>query len=126
LNLSRFRERVERSLHGSLTCAKRNRQRRTGPRLTVGEESEYVAILVFDRPRQHHHFTCAARRQRKPTLRRSDIGQRPKQLAKPSDFDTQPHAMRFIHESRTERASKEQAPRNVTGPRLGQRACKSE
>ena len=53
-------------------------------------------MLLFDGPRQHDDLACAARRQRKPSLRRAHVGQRPKHRAKPPDFDSQPRAMRFI------------------------------
>ena len=43
-------------------------------------------MLLFDRPRQHDDLACAARRQRKPSLRRAHVGQRPKHRAKPPDL----------------------------------------
>ena len=53
-------------------------------------------MLLFDGPRQHDDLACAARRQRKPSLRRAHVGQRPQHRAKPPDLDPQPRAMRFI------------------------------
>jgi hypothetical protein len=54
----------------------------------------------------------------KPSLRRNDIGHWPKHLPKTSNFDSQPDAMRFIDESRSESAGKERVSRSVAGPRL--------
>ena len=68
-------------------------------------------MLLFDGPRQHDDLACAARRQRKPSLRRAHAGQRPKHRAKPPDFDAQPRAMRFIGELRSECARDERVPR---------------
>src|SRR5205814_10375312 len=57
---------------------------RARPRFTVGEEGEHgpmlLRMLLFecDGPRQHDDLACAARRQRKSSLRRAHVGQRPK------------------------------------------------
>jgi hypothetical protein len=83
-------------------------------------------MVIFDRSRQHDYFTCATRHQRKPTLRRTDIGQRPKHFAKPSDFDSQPHSMRFIDGSRSECVGKELVSSRVPGPDLSQSAYQCE
>jgi hypothetical protein len=83
-------------------------------------------MLVFDGLCQHGDFACAARRQYKPSLRRAHASQRPKQLPKPTDFDSQPRAMRFIDEPCSECARKEHIPRNVAGPRFCQRSCERE
>ena len=64
-------------------------------------------MLLIDGPRQHDNLACAARRKRKPSLRRADAGQRPKHPAKPPDFDSQARAMRFIGELRSECPRKE-------------------
>jgi hypothetical protein len=50
-------------------------------------------MVVFDRLREHDDLACAARRQRKASLRRAYAGQRPKHPAKPSDFHPQSCAM---------------------------------
>src|SRR2546430_13709417 len=47
-------------------------------RLAVGEEGEHRRMLLFDGQRQHDDLACAARHQRKPSLRRAHAGQRPK------------------------------------------------
>src|SRR3989449_7941685 len=83
-------------------------------------------MLLFDGPRQHDDRACAARRQRKPSLRRAHVGQRPKHRAKPADFDSQPRAMRFVRELRSECARDERVPRYVSRPRFAQRACERE
>jgi hypothetical protein len=85
--LARFLERVERPLHGALAGSKRKRQGRARPRLTVGEKGKDRRMLPFDGRGQHDDLACAKRRQRKPSLRRLHAGQRPKQRAKPPDFD---------------------------------------
>jgi hypothetical protein len=61
-------------------------------------------MLLFDGRRQHDDLARAARRQRKASLRRAHVGQRPQHRAKPPDFDPQPRAMRFIGELRPEGA----------------------
>ena len=83
-------------------------------------------MLLFDGPRQHDYFPCAARRQRKTSLRRAHVGQRPKHRAKPPYFDSQPRTMRFIDELRSECARDERVPRYVSRPRFAQRACERE
>ena len=83
-------------------------------------------MLIFDGPRQHDDIACAARHQRKPSLCRVHVGQRPKHRAKPPDFDSQPPTMRFIGEPRSECPRNEHVPRHVSGPRFAQRAYKSE
>ena len=83
-------------------------------------------MLLFDRRRQHHDLAGAARRQRKASLGRAHVCQRPKLHAKPPDFDPQPCAMRFIGVLRPEGASEERAPRHVSGPRFAQRAGERE
>ena len=83
-------------------------------------------MLVFDGPRQHDDLACAARRQRKPSLRRAHVGQRPKHRAKPPYFDSQPRAMRFIGALRSECPRDERVPRHVSGPRFAQRSCERE
>ena len=52
-------------------------------------------MLLFDGRRQHHDLACAARHQRKPSLRCAHAGQRPKRPAKPPDLYPQPCAMRI-------------------------------
>src|SRR6195256_1668133 len=83
-------------------------------------------MLLLGGPRQNHYLACAARRQRKTSLRRGHVGQRPKHLAKPPYFDSQPRTMRFIGELQTECARDERVPRYVSRPRLAQRACERE
>ena len=83
-------------------------------------------MLLFDGPREHDDLACAARRQRKPSLRRAHVGQRPKHRAKPPYLDSQPRTMRFIGELRSECARDERVPRYVSRPRFAQRACERE
>jgi hypothetical protein len=45
-------------------------------------------MLLFDGPRQPDDLACAARHQRKHSLRRAHAGWRPKHRAKPPDFDS--------------------------------------
>src|SRR5205823_12657831 len=78
LHLACWRKRVECPLHGALAASKRKRQGRARPRLAVGEEGEHCRVLLFDARRQHDDLACAARRQRKTSLRRAHVGQRPK------------------------------------------------
>src|SRR5256886_10319360 len=67
-------------------------------------------MLLFDGRRQHDDLACAARRQRKPSLRRAHLGQRPKLRAKTPEFDSQPCTIRFIGVLRPEGACDERAP----------------
>ena len=83
-------------------------------------------MLLVERPRQHDDLACAARRQRKPSLRRPHAGQCSKHSAKPADFDSQARAMRFIGGLRAECASNENVPRHVSSPRFAQRASERE
>jgi predicted dithiol-disulfide oxidoreductase (DUF899 family) len=83
-------------------------------------------MLLFDGPRQYGDLACAARRQRKPSLRRAHAGQRPQHRAKPPDLDPQPCAMGFVGALRSECPRDEHVPRCVSGPRLGQRARERE
>ena len=62
----------------------------------------------------------------KPSLRRAHVGQRPKHRAKPPDLDSQPRAMRFIGELRSEGARDERVARDVSRPRFAQRARERE
>jgi len=57
--------------------APRKRQSRARLRLAIGEEGEHCRMLLFDGPRQHDDLAYAARRRRKPALRRAHVGQRP-------------------------------------------------
>ena len=108
----------ERPLHGTLAGVKRERQSRTRPQLTVGQEGKHRRMLFFDGPCQHDDLGCAARRQRKPSLRRVHAGQRAKRRAQPSDFHAQSRAMRFIGDLRSESARDECVPGHVPGPRV--------
>src|SRR5260370_40717780 len=114
LDLAGCRKRVERPLHGALARSKRKRKGRARPGFTVGEEGEHRRMLLFDGPRQHDYLARASRRQRKTLLRRTYVRQRPKQGAKPRDFDSQPRAMRFIDELESECARDQRVPRYVS------------
>jgi predicted dithiol-disulfide oxidoreductase (DUF899 family) len=83
-------------------------------------------MLLFGGSRQDEDLACAARRQRKTTLGRAHVGQRPKHLAKPPYFDPQPRAMRFVGDLRSECASHERASRYVSRPSFAERACERE
>ena len=76
-------------------------------------------MLLLDRPRQHDDLACAARHQRKPSLRRAYAGQRPQHRAKPPDLDPQPRAMGFIGMLCAECAREEHISRHVFGPGFG-------
>jgi len=80
-------------------------------------------MFFFDRPREYDDFARPARRQQKAAVGRNDCGQCPQHSAQPPDFDTQPRAVRFIHELRSECARKKDIARHVSGRRLAQRAC---
>jgi hypothetical protein len=73
LHLAGCRERVESPLHSALARPKRQRQGRTRPRLTVGEEGEHIRMFLFHWPRQYDD-AFSARRQCKPKLRCADAG----------------------------------------------------
>ena len=83
-------------------------------------------MLTFDGPCEYDDLACMARRQEKPAPGRTYRGECPKHSAQPPDFDTQPRAVRFVHEFRSECARKQDIPRNVSGPRFAQRACEFE
>ena len=83
-------------------------------------------MLIFDGPCEYDDLACTARCQLKPALGRTDRGESPKHSAQPPDFDTQPRAVRFVREFRSECALEQYIPRNVCGPRLAQRACEFE
>ena len=106
--------------------AKRQRQRRAGPRFAIGEEGEHGRMLLFYGRRQHDDLACAARLQRKTSLRRTHLGQRSKHLAKPAGFDPQSRAQRFIGELQAECARDERVSRYVSRPCFAQRACERE
>ena len=81
---------------------------------------------LFDGPRQHDDLAGAARRQRKPPLRRAHAGQRAQRCAKPPHLDPQPRAMRVIGMLRAECPRDEHVARHVVGPRFAERACERE
>jgi hypothetical protein len=79
-------------------------------------------MLVIHRPRQHHDILRLARDQCEAAPGRGNIGYRPKQLPKPPDFDSQPHAMRFINKLRSEGTNQKRIPGSITRPCLAQGA----
>src|SRR4030095_11087961 len=118
LALACCRQRVERPLHGALACSKRQRQARARPRLTVGEDGEHRRMLLFDGPREDDDLASTARRQRKSSLRRAYVDQRPKHRTKSADLDSQARAVRFIGALRSEGAGDEGVPGYVSPPRF--------
>ncbi len=84
-------------------------------------------MFLVNRPRQHDDLAHAARRQHKPSLRRVHVGQGPKDRAKPSDFNAQARAVRFIGASpSSEGPGNERGSRHVSRPRFAERARKRE
>src|SRR5262249_38915474 len=118
LHLALRGERVERSLHGALACSEREREGGAGPRFTVAEEREDIPVLLVDGPREDHDLARAPRRQHEPTLRPGHVGERLELAAKPSDFDSEPGAMRFIGELRAERPRDEVRSGRIARPRF--------
>ena len=83
-------------------------------------------MLLFDGPRQYDNLACTSGHQREPSLRRVHAGQRPQHPAKSPDFDSQPSAMRFVCDLRSECPRDERAPRHVSRPRFAERTRKRE
>ncbi len=83
-------------------------------------------MLLFDRCCEHDHIARVKRRQREAVFGRGHVGQRPQRLAKPTDLDAQPRAMRFIDMLRPECSRKQRASRHVFWPRFCERAGKRE
>src|SRR5262245_4842678 len=83
-------------------------------------------MLFFDGRRKHDDFARAARLKRKAPLRSTHICYGPELRAKPSGFDPEPRAMRFIGMLSPESALEKHAPRHVSWPSLAQRACERE
>src|SRR5215218_5104272 len=111
LRLARASKGIERALDGALARTQRERKRGARPRLAVGEQRQYVRVLLLDAPRQHDDVASAARREREASLRGRDVGERAELGPEPSDLHTQPRAMRFVRLLRSERARHEVVPR---------------
>src|SRR5580692_12293880 len=83
-------------------------------------------MLTFDGRRQHDNFTPASRRKREPSFRRAHARERPKLGAKPPNLHPQACAVRLVGVLCTECSLDERISRQVSGPRLGERAGKLE
>jgi hypothetical protein len=73
-------------------------------------------MFLFDGPDQHDDFASALRNDCKAPLRRADVGQSPKQPAKPPYLDPQTRAMRFVDAPCSECSCQEQVSRYVSRP----------
>jgi len=127
LHLACGRKRVERPLHGALARSSAS----AGPSSTtihVGEEWRAPPMLPLRRAAPARRPRCAARAPGAQTLAcRAHVGQRPKHRTKPSGFDSQPRAMRFIGALRIRRrAATSVSLDTVSGHSSPQRACERE
>src|SRR4051812_5275036 len=126
MHLPCCRERIEGPLYCACAGAQRKRQRRARPRLAVGEERDYLRMLVFDRWCEHDNFAGLTRRQREPSGRRANARERSNLGPKPPDFHPQSCAMRFVCVLCPECPLYELVSRQISGPSLSERTCKRE
>ena len=128
LHLAGCRKRVERPLHGARADAKRQRQRRTRPRLAVGEQGQHLGMSALRTGGASTTTVRAARRlSAKPRVRRAHVRQRPQCPREAARSSTRSRARCDSSAcfARKARAISVLA-RHVVGPGLGQRAGERE